>query len=300
MNAGAGPGADSTIDVEDDGIWFYMKRGRRAGWVHFRSPVVTDDPGGMRTALLMDADESFRRYLDRPVVLPGIEEDLSQIARNYSRRKIEHSGSYDIIQLGRNVAPDSCEQNPVSRIVFRSKDTKRLYGIVPGYSETVLPGPPLHDSLYTLASHCNCCCPLLTNQLYLLLSEQILVLDYLNENIEGAGYCDYGPVYRIVPGRETRFPRDGRSILTYMKLPSCPLEGSALENDIPPGGKTIYYPKHALHELFLKLEVDGEKNRITIHKYFDRGIPEEFRREWDGATPLPSGKPQRQDAIFSD
>ncbi|HNI26977.1 MAG TPA: hypothetical protein PLJ29_11495, partial [Leptospiraceae bacterium] len=87
---------------------------------------------------------------------------------------------------------------------------------------------------------------------------------------DSKGLCNYGNVESVELGRETRYDKENKAIYLYLRLPFC---------SPPPEGETLAEPIDYTHSLFTVIR--QEKDNVNIERYFDNGIPEKYRDQWD-------------------
>ncbi|HNO22803.1 MAG TPA: SH3 domain-containing protein [Leptospiraceae bacterium] len=249
------------------GYWFRTEYKGKTGWIFSGFTVTSTEKSYLEDRDYIRNEEWFLRYLEKPNNVEPFPFDES-ILEGAKVEKIEKT-YYTVYNIQYGKPLDDCSVENNSRVVFVNKKTRQAYSIQGLYKEDLVShGNPFPDSIYTSYDVCNCCCPNRGNLLYFLFEDKVLSVPHRDK--DSKGLCNYGNVESVELGRETRYDKENKAIYLYLRLPFC---------SPPPEGETLAEPIDYTHSLFTVIR--QEKDNVNIERYFDNGIPEKYRDQWD-------------------
>ncbi|MDX1958125.1 MAG: SH3 domain-containing protein [Leptospiraceae bacterium] len=253
------------------GYWFKTIYNNKSGWIFSGFTVISTDKAYLEDRDYIRNEEWFLRYLEKASPVEVFSGEL-KVGDSGAIEKTEVAG-YTVLSVKYGNPEDDCLVETNSRVVFINNKTKQSYSIQGLYSEDLVSiDKPFSGTVYTSYNGCNCCCPDTGNLLYFLLEDRVFYIHHKSENIKG--FCYYGPSEGLELERENRYDASSKTILMNLKLPVCE----------PPESQEIFKkdPIDFPHTLFAVLKV--EQDKIIIDRFYDRGIPEKYRKLWETAS----------------
>ncbi|MBE7439846.1 MAG: SH3 domain-containing protein [Spirochaetales bacterium] len=254
------------------GSWMQIEYQGKTGWVFSGFAVIGESPDHLLSAMNVASLEYFQSLYETPKDVPMTTDFLPAVSGSEEVQKLY---GYDLTLFRKPPAPDACETEPVSSLQIHKTGSGRMVEFSPAAGLRIRPGP-VAQSVELFESFCSCCCPHTSTTLLLLLSDQVLALPH-QDDLPGAGVCEWGPVDSIRFGQEMRVSADKRSMYLHLRYPACAVEDS--EGMVFTG---IIKSEESISELFVRLRLTGGLPEIT--RVRDAGIPDQFREEWDVAV----------------
>jgi hypothetical protein len=262
---------ESVYVKKTKGFWFKTEFKGKKGWVFSGFTVTSAERNYLEDKKYIQNDEWFLHYMESAIELERFdfrEEDIKNYKTNTILKK-----NYTIYLIDYGFPEEDCTVATKSRIIFKNNKTGSSHSLQGVYSEIMkATDKPLEDTLYSEYNGCNCCCPDTGNILYFLLEDKVFYIPFKLSN--STGFCSYGPVDGIELARENRYSVLDKTILMELKLPVCK------EPESPEifRSEPIDYP----HTLFSIVRV--KQREVSIERYFDKGIPEQFREIWNKSS----------------
>ncbi|MCB1176899.1 MAG: SH3 domain-containing protein, partial [Leptospiraceae bacterium] len=249
------------------GMWIKTEFKGKEGWIFSGHTVTSSEKEYLEDKFYIKNDEWFIHYMEyvsTPEIYDLNESELS----NYKVKTIQKK-NYIIYNIDYGFPEDDCTVATSKRVVFKNIHTGLSYSLQGIYSETIVSeDDPFEDTIYTEYSGCNCCCPDNGNILYYLFEDKISFIPFKKQNSKGL--CYYGTLEGVELSRENRYIKTDKTILMKLKLPIC----KEPDNPDITTSEPIDYP----HTLFSAVKV--ENNNLIVERFFDKGIPESYRKIW--------------------
>lgn len=172
---------------------------------------------------------------------------------------------------------------PVSLVVFRSKNTGRVYAWR-AYSEQILKRDyPLPGMVTTMGAVCNCCCAGGAERYYAFEEDHVAAIPlHLHPSKKASCFYSNAPYGPIQPAVEVR--RSANVLYTFVKVPIC--EPTPEQNALLKKGEELLVEDVRLFSSisFTRLEVTASGFNLIRRQV--ASVPDEFRAEWDQAELL--------------
>jgi hypothetical protein len=254
------------------GYWFRTDYKGKMGWIFSSYTVTSEDRKYLEDRDYIRNEEWFMRYMDSVVKVEPYYFNEKELIN--SKKDVFEQGNFEIFYIRYSYADDDCTISNISKIVFRNKITNQSYSIQGLYSEDLIAlDKPFQNTIYTRYESCHCCCPDTGNLLYFILEDSIVYIHYKAQNLQAN--CLYGPIEGVELERENRFSSNGEKVYMNLRLPICEWDPNPEKKEIKPVGFA--------HNLFAVLRKD--KNKILVEKFYDKGVPDIYKDEWENALP---------------
>jgi uncharacterized protein YgiM (DUF1202 family) len=250
------------------GFWFKTEYQNKVGWVFSGYTITSTDKSYFENKEYIRNEEWFIRYMEVGYLLEEFNSgDLDFKTLKTNRREL---GDYTILEVDYGFPKEDCGITTNSRVIMQNQKKGTSYSMQGIYKERVLAvNSPLPGTVFTEYDGCNCCCPMTGNILYFLFEDKVVYISF-KENLS-EGYCFYGASEGVELARENRVDMENQIIYVHLKLPFC----AAPEDPEVTRVKPSDYP----HSLFAVVQIVN--SNVQIERFFDQGIPEQFRESWN-------------------
>lgn len=254
------------------GYWFRTEYKGKMGWIFSSYTVTSEDRKYLEDRDYIRNEEWFMRYMDSVNKVEPYYFNDKELSN--TKKDVFEQGNFQVYYIRYSYADDDCTVSNISKIVFKNKITNLSYSIQGLYSEDLISlDKPFQNTVYTRYESCHCCCPDTGNLLYFILDDAVVYIHYKAQNLQAN--CLYGPIEGVELERENRFSSNGESVYMNLRLPICESNPNPEKIEIKPVGFA--------HNLFAVLR--KQKNKILVEKFYDKGVPDIYRAEWENALP---------------
>lgn len=260
------------IDLENEKVfWLQVEYNGQKGWIHSAFTLISNDRQNLEDRAGFGSETWFyslysnleKNSLDEYIFT---EEDKMNLV---NEKQIEN---YKIFLIEYPISEEECNSRK-SRIVFQNLDSKKFYSRKSVYSEKLIESNiTLTGTVYIETQICNCCCEVFDGNLFFLLKDKIIPIDFRNQDVKASCIVD-GEISILEMERTAKIIKDKNQILLYYRLPNCKFD--ELEMSSNGIGRKF---KGYKGEVFIDIQKKDES--IFLKKYYNEGIPKKFSSNW--------------------
>ncbi len=260
------------IDLENEKIfWLQIEYNGQVGWIHSAFTLISSDRQNLEDRAGFGSETWFYSLysnLEKNTLeeYKYTEEDqvnlvFEKLVENYKIYFVEYP-----------ISEEDCNSRK-SRIVFQNLFSKKFYSRKSVFSEKLIEtNQTLPGTVYIETQICNCCCEVFDGNLFFLLKDKIIPIDFRNKDLKASCIVD-GEISILEMERSSKIIKDNNQILLYYKLPNCKFD----ELEISKTGIGRKF-KGFKGEVFIDIQKKDES--IFLKKYYNEGIPKTFLEKW--------------------